>query len=93
MGIGKPIETPAGSVERVRLMKEISSGWIEPFRSIVHDIPREEVEAKEIRLEDWPPEVGSWDNRHGRVTLVGDAAHAMTMCKYTNFELRGGHKD
>jgi hypothetical protein len=80
LGKGKVIETPVGNVDRIRLMKEISSGWVEPFRSIVHDIPEAGVEAKEIRLEDWPPEIGSWDNLGGRVTLVGDAAHAMTMC-------------
>ena len=81
LGKGKVTETPEGNVDRIRLMKEISKGWTEPFKSIVGDIPEEGVEAKEIRLEDWPPEIGSWDNLGGRITLVGDAAHAMTMCE------------
>lgn len=81
-GKGVATETPEGNVERVRLMKEIASGWVEPFRSIVHDIPEEGTEPKEIRIEDWPPEKGSWSNAEGRVTLIGDAAHAMTMCTY-----------
>jgi hypothetical protein len=75
-----PIEAPKANTERVRWMKELAAGWVEPFRGIVQGIP-EEVEAKSIRLEDWIPKKGLWDNSGGRVTLVGDAAHAMTMCK------------
>lgn len=33
--------------------------------------------AQEIAIQDWP--CLPWDNRDGRVTLTGDAAHAMTM--------------
>lgn len=61
-------------------MKKLASGWAEPFSSIVQDIPAG-IEAKPIALEDWPPSKGLWDNAGGRITLVGDAAHAMTMCK------------
>lgn len=62
-------------------MKFMSKGWVEPFRSIVQDIP-EDTEAKVISLEDWVPNQGLWDNAGGRITLVGDAAHAMTMCRF-----------
>ena len=58
----------------------ISSGWVEPFKSIVQDIP-ENADPKIVRLEDWPPEMRAWNNQGGTVTMVGDAAHAMTMCK------------
>jgi hypothetical protein len=61
-------------------MKEIASGWIAPFSGIVQDIP-EGTEVKTLGLEDWPPSKGMWDNSGGRITLIGDAAHAMTMCK------------
>lgn len=64
-------------------MKDLSAVWAEPFRKIVQDIP-EETEAKSVRLEDWIPKKNLWDNLGGRITLVGDAAHAMTMCK-SNF--------
>lgn len=35
--------------------------------------------AQVIRREDVVPRVGIWDTMHGRVAIVGDAAHAMTM--------------
>lgn len=78
-----PIETPKANNERIRWMKDLSAVWAEPFRKIVQDIP-EETEAKSVRLEDWIPKKNLWDNLGGRITLVGDAAHAMTMCK-SNF--------
>jgi hypothetical protein len=62
-------------------MKELASGWTQPFKGIVQDIP-EETEAKAISLEDWLPSAASLDNAGGRITLIGDAAHAMTMCKF-----------
>lgn len=64
-------------------MKRLAAGWVEPFRSIVLDIPFNAV-AKVIALEDWPPPIRKedmWDNRDGKVTLAGDAAHAMVMCE------------
>ena len=81
-------DTPESQEERLALMKEIASGWSEPFKSFVLDVP-EETEVKVVRLEDWVPgtEGRVWDNRDGRVTLVGDAAHAMTMCKFASFSL------
>lgn len=83
LGKEEVTHTPECQSERLALMKEIADGWCEPFKSFVLDFP-EETEVKVVRLEDWVP--GSdgrvWDNRNGRVTLVGDAAHAMTMCKF-----------
>ncbi|KAH6663984.1 hypothetical protein F5X68DRAFT_161232 [Plectosphaerella plurivora] len=46
------------------------------LRDVVDAIP-EGSEVTEIVLQDWP--CLPWDNRGGRVTLAGDAAHAMTM--------------
>lgn len=60
-------------------MKEVTKGWVEPFRSIVADIP-EGTDVKSLALEDWLPAEEGFDSRDGRVTLIGDAAHAMTMC-------------
>jgi hypothetical protein len=76
----EPSDVPEGNVQRLAWMKTITSGWAEPFRGLVQDIP-EDAQPKVINLEDWPPRKGLWDNRGGRVTLIGDAAHAMTMCK------------
>lgn len=85
MGNPVPIEVPEENTERLTWMKTITSNWIEPFKEIVHDIPQG-TEVKIISLEDWPPRKGAWDNHDGRVTMIGDAAHAMTMCK-SNIQL------
>ena len=74
-----PLEVPSSNEERIQLMKRFAQSWAEPFKEIVDCIPPS-AEVKNISLEDWPPEKGMWDNRGGRVTLVGDAAHTMTMC-------------
>ncbi|KAL8663301.1 MAG: hypothetical protein Q9202_003937, partial [Teloschistes flavicans] len=73
-----PLEIPATNEERVRLMKELVQGWANPFRDAVMNIPAD-AEVKPIALEDFVPKTGMWDNRGGRVTLMGDAAHTMTM--------------
>ena len=71
---------PASNEKRMAWMRMLAQDWAEPFRELVYDIPAS-TELREIVLEDWPPEKGQWDNHNGTVTLVGDAAHGMTMCK------------
>lgn len=80
MGHDEPLETPENNRDRVALMKQISSNWADPFRSIVHAIP-DDAEIKPITLEDWVPPLEHWNDvpGSGRVVLVGDSAHAMTM--------------
>lgn len=80
LGLDDPLEVPESNIERVKLMKQISSGWTSPFKECVAAIP-EDTECKIIALEDFVPKKGAWDNYEGRVTLIGDAAHAMTMCR------------
>ncbi|KAI4121272.1 MAG: hypothetical protein LQ341_007428, partial [Variospora aurantia] len=77
-GMQKPLDIPDASEERVRLMKALVDGWASPFHECVMHIPPD-AEVKAIGLEDFVPRQGMWDNRDGRVTLMGDAAHAMTM--------------
>ncbi|OBT80687.1 hypothetical protein VF21_00411 [Pseudogymnoascus sp. 05NY08] len=77
LGREEPVDTPAQG-ERVAWMKEVTKGWVEPFRGIVADIP-EGAEVKSLALEDWLPAAEGFESRDGRVTLIGDAAHAMTM--------------
>ncbi|KAF2260581.1 FAD/NAD(P)-binding domain-containing protein [Lojkania enalia] len=50
-------------------------GWAEPYKSIVEWIPDDTFILKD-QLKIWKPV--KWDNHDGRVTLCGDAAHAMT---------------
>lgn len=86
----EPVDVPVGYIERLRLMKHIAQGWASPFREAVLDIPEGTV-VQSIRLEDWPPAANTWTNLDGGATLIGDAAHAMTMCKPSRPQLCLSH--
>lgn len=74
-----PTEIPSSAPQGLTFMKRIARDWAEPFRSVVLDIS----EGTEPKNEDWLP--GMWDNRAGRVTLVGNATHAMVKCTFSAF--------
>lgn len=57
---------------------EKSETLTEPFRSALLSLPDDAVIWCE-RLSQWP--TIEWDNKHGSVTLAGDAAHPMTYRK------------
>ncbi|PQE07869.1 hypothetical protein CJF32_00002996 [Rutstroemia sp. NJR-2017a WRK4] len=71
---------PKTNEERIKDMKKRAAGFAEPLKSLVWDIP-EDMITTPLRLADFP--IGEWSdklrNEEGRVTLTGDAAHAMTM--------------
>ena len=82
LGRDEPLDAPAGNSEKLALMKRIVQGWAEPFQECVMEIP-EDTKVQSIKLEDFVPRQGMLDsNMNGRVTILGDAAHAMTMCMY-----------
>ena len=81
LGRHEPVDVPPGRIERLGLMRKIAKDWAEPFRECVMEIP-EGTPVQAIKLEDFVPREGMWDNKNGRVTMVGDAAHAMTMCMF-----------
>lgn len=62
--------------ERVADMKRRAAVFAPVLRDAINTIP-DDAAVLEIKLADWP--CLDWDNQGGRVTLVGDAAHAMTM--------------
>lgn len=62
--------------EKIAAIKAHSQGLAPVLQRAVDKITSQS-EALEIRLADWP--CLTWNNRNGRITLVGDAAHAMTM--------------
>ncbi|KAM0429537.1 hypothetical protein ACHAQK_011024 [Fusarium lateritium] len=79
--ISWPFKTPEDEVkatdaERLAYMKQQATEFNPVLRDTVQRIP-EGSEVIEIVLQDWP--CPPWSNRNGRVTLAGDAAHAMTM--------------
>ncbi|KAL1954076.1 hypothetical protein VTO42DRAFT_1764 [Malbranchea cinnamomea] len=71
-----PIDIPASQPEQLALMKRFADDWAEPFRSLVHNLP-DDVEIVPLSLEDWHPQQGSHGT--GRIALIGDSAHTMTM--------------
>lgn len=59
-------------------LKRRMDGWADPYKSAVEWIP-DGIQAKAVPFRIWRPT--KWDNREGRVTLSGDAAHSMTFRK------------
>lgn len=76
-------EIPQGDAERVIIMRERTKGFHPKLKTIFHDILRSDhAPVTSLKLTDWYPTSDSWLNLDGRVTLAGDAAHTMTMCKF-----------
>lgn len=76
-----PVSGPEDDVagtdeERLMNMKRRSEGFVPFLQQAIYQIPPG-TPVTEIKLADW--ECLPWDNYSGRVTLAGDAAHAMTM--------------
>jgi 2-polyprenyl-6-methoxyphenol hydroxylase-like FAD-dependent oxidoreductase len=63
------------SENRLRALKELTADFSEPRRSAMAWVPEGTYVPKD-RLAIWSPV--PWDHHGGRVTLAGDAAHAMT---------------
>ena len=86
-GRDKPMEIPETHRERVAMMREFADGWANPFRRLILAVPNE-TEVKALPLEDFVPKEGMWNNAQGRVTMVGDAVHAMTMCESSIYMIK-----
>ncbi|KAJ7894859.1 FAD-binding domain-containing protein [Mycena olivaceomarginata] len=70
---------PAENEKRLTRMKEAAragTGFHKTFCDAIEAIP-EGTRVVEVKLADWPTK--RWAPCDGRITLVGDAAHAMTM--------------
>ncbi|KAI8955561.1 hypothetical protein F4801DRAFT_600847 [Xylaria longipes] len=75
---GPEDEVPSTDCERLARMKEMvrrGSGFHEVLRRAVESVP-DGTRVREIKLADWP--TMKWEG-NGLVTLLGDAAHPMTM--------------
>lgn len=64
--------------ERLAIIKERAQDMGEPARSAFTWIPEDTLVHK-ADISYWITQ--PWDNRGGRITLVGDAAHPMPPCK------------
>lgn len=69
-------EVPDTDTARLAVLKRRAEEFHPILKEVIHGMP-EDSEVIEIKMQDWP--CRPWDNRGGRVTLAGDAAHAMTM--------------
>ncbi|KAH8174951.1 FAD binding domain-containing protein [Sarocladium implicatum] len=68
---------PEGTDEsRLEELRGRADGFHPLLRDVIHGIPSG-TPILDVVLQDWP--CLPWDNQEGLVTLVGDAAHAMTM--------------
>ena len=67
-------EVPKTNTERLRQMRRKSEGFHKTLKTVIESIP-ENTHVVVVKLADWLPQ--PWTN--DRVTLIGDAAHAMTM--------------
>lgn len=65
--------------ERLKLIKEKAQTLGEPARSAFTWIP-DDTQVHKADISYWIPK--KWNNRGGRMTLVGDAAHPMPPCAY-----------
>jgi hypothetical protein len=65
--------------ERIQTIRKIAQDWAEPFRSFVNLITSN-TSVKQLDLDDFAPHTALHSGK--RVVLVGDAFHAMTMCRF-----------
>ena len=83
LNISWPVLTPEDEVpptndEKLAKIKTLADVFETKLKTAVQNIPNG-TEVLEVKLADWP--CLEWPNSEGKVTLIGDAAHAMTMCK------------
>jgi 2-polyprenyl-6-methoxyphenol hydroxylase-like FAD-dependent oxidoreductase len=73
----KTVEDYDNEGDRLKRLKAhvARDGWAEPYKSAIAWIP-DDTPVLRDQLKIW--KTVPWDNRDGRVTLCGDAAHAMT---------------
>ncbi|KAI1415289.1 FAD/NAD(P)-binding domain-containing protein [Hypoxylon sp. FL1857] len=69
-----------GIRERLQESKEKAKKFCDPVRSAYENIPDDLDKVYYVANGNWDPSLPEhkWDNHGGRVTLAGDAAHAMT---------------
>jgi 2-polyprenyl-6-methoxyphenol hydroxylase-like FAD-dependent oxidoreductase len=67
---GKEDEENSG--DRLQRLRAHMDGWADPYKSVVEWLP-DDVVIKPDWLRIWHPV--PWDNKDGKVTLAGDAAH------------------
>lgn len=67
-------------------LRKRMDGWADPYKSAVEWAPNTKVKIVPGGLRVWSPKT-AWDNRGGRVTLGGDAAHSKSYSRLGVWEL------
>lgn len=71
--------------ERLALIKDKAKGLGDPVRSAFLWMP-DDTEVHKADISYWVPH--AWNNRQGRLALIGDAAHPMPPCKCSLVQFR-----
>ncbi|KAL8940790.1 MAG: hypothetical protein Q9211_002112 [Gyalolechia sp. 1 TL-2023] len=68
------------TADHIAHQKLLAKGYADPFKSAVEWLPDDSPTAWYGKMQHWDPGDPDhrWDNKGGRVTLAGDAAHPMT---------------
>jgi 2-polyprenyl-6-methoxyphenol hydroxylase-like FAD-dependent oxidoreductase len=65
-------DTSLSNADRLEILRAKSSSFGEPFKSLFDWIP-EDADIGDATIATWTPI--PWDNKHGTLTIAGDAAH------------------
>jgi 2-polyprenyl-6-methoxyphenol hydroxylase-like FAD-dependent oxidoreductase len=68
--------------DRLKVLKTVAEGLAEPFRTANLSIPSG-TQVFNDKMSYWIPV--AWDDRGGKITLAGDAAHPMPPCMLSRF--------
>jgi hypothetical protein len=75
----EPFEIPQTNTERLEFIQTLAAGWQEPFKAVALRVSGQD-EIKDLIPQDFPPPQDL--HSPGRAVLMGDAVHAMAMCKF-----------
>jgi 2-polyprenyl-6-methoxyphenol hydroxylase-like FAD-dependent oxidoreductase len=80
----KVVEDHDNETDRLKRLKAhvARDGWAEPYKSAIEWIPEDTLVLRD-QLKIWKTQ--PWNNQGGKVTLCGDAAHAMTFREFDSF--------
>ncbi|KAL8763881.1 MAG: hypothetical protein Q9194_007236, partial [Teloschistes cf. exilis] len=68
------------TADHIAHQKSMGDKYADPFKTAFDCLPHDHTSAWYGKLQHWDPQEPGhqWDNKDGRVTLAGDAAHPMT---------------
>lgn len=78
-GRDNPIEIPETAEGQRNLIHDFAKTWAEPWRTLALGVTVDS-DIKGLKIQDLPPPADFQTS--GRAVLMGDALHAMAMCKY-----------